>query len=73
MRQKWSELTEAAWTARLWAFYRQLPDSFKAGFTAMAQGMALEIEQQADGPPEQRGTVGTVIVGGPKREMNALR
>jgi hypothetical protein len=54
MQRKWSELTEAAWIARFWAFYRLLPDSFKTGFTAMAQGIARELEKQAECPPEQR-------------------
>jgi hypothetical protein len=58
MQRKWSELTEAAWIARFWAFYRLLPDSFKAGFTGMAQGLALELEAQAECPPEQRGKSG---------------
>jgi hypothetical protein len=55
MQRKWSELTEAAWIARFWAFYRPLPDSFKAGFTGMARGMALELEAQAEGRLEPRG------------------
>jgi hypothetical protein len=54
MQRKRSELTEAAWIARFWAFYRLLPDSFKAGFTGMAQGMALELEAQAEGRTEFR-------------------
>jgi hypothetical protein len=53
MRQKWSELTDAARDARFWALYRQLPDSFKAGFSAMTRGMAEELAAKGDGPAEE--------------------
>jgi hypothetical protein len=51
MRQKWSELTDAARDARFWALYRQLPDSFKAGFSALAREMAGGLAAQ--GPAEE--------------------
>jgi hypothetical protein len=53
MQQNWSELTDAAWTARFWALYRQLPDPFKTGFTSMAQELARKLETRPACPPEQ--------------------
>jgi hypothetical protein len=46
MRKKTSELAETARNARFWALYRQLPDSSRAGFFALAQGLARELEEQ---------------------------
>jgi hypothetical protein len=53
MQQKWSELTDAAWISRFWALYRQLPDSFKTGFTGMARELARDLENPPACPPEQ--------------------
>jgi hypothetical protein len=46
MQAKWSELTGAVRNARFWALYRQMPDSCRAGFIALAQGLARELEEQ---------------------------
>jgi hypothetical protein len=51
MDQKLSDLTDAAWVSRFWAFYRQLPEPLKEGFIGIvqtAQGIE-KAEQQVEG------------------------
>jgi hypothetical protein len=47
--RKWSELTEAAWISRFWAFYQRLSEPLKEGFTALAESVDKEVVQNTGG------------------------
>jgi hypothetical protein len=50
--RKWSELTEAAWISRFWAFYQRLSEPLQEGFTALAESAGKEAGQTPGGEPE---------------------